>query len=221
MRVVMTGATGLVGGLVLKHLGRRADIRAITTLSRKEIVPLDARHRSINAPADEWPGVISQATHDVAVCCLGTTLREAGSKEAFVAVDLVAVTRFAQACRAAGVRQFVMVTSVGADERTRNFYLSTKGKAEAAVQQIGFERVDIMRPGLLVGKRKGPLRIGERLAIAVSPITDILTPAVLSRYRSISADTVARAIVSCVGNTDPGIFRHHNDEIRLIQSKVD
>lgn len=221
MKVILAGATGLVGGLALENLLARRDVSLVKTLTRS---PIDARasnHRVAVAPKEAWPDLLARETADIGVCCLGTTIRSAGSKEEFAAVDQVAVCAFAQACHGAGARQFIMVSSVGADPESRNFYLRTKGKAESAVRDIGFDRLDILRPGLLVGRRTGPIRMGERLAIALSPITDALTPNVLSRYRSVPATIVADAVSQCAGSQGRGVFKHHNDDMLSIRSVLD
>lgn len=221
MRVILAGATGLVGGMALKQLLKKPGVELVATITRRPVETGGPKHSAIIAPMEEWAAAVEKQPCDVGICCLGTTIKAAGSKDAFAAVDLVAVQAFAQACRKSGARQFIMVTSVGADPKSGNFYLATKGKAEIAACAAGFERVDIMRPGLLVGTRSGPTRVGERLAIAISPFTDLITPNVLSRYRSIPAECVAKAIAGITGATEHGIFRHHNDDMRAIQSNSD
>jgi uncharacterized protein YbjT (DUF2867 family) len=221
MRIILAGATGLIGGYVLERLLARSDVTNVTTVSRRALSAVDSKQDEIVAPASEWPAHIADRSCDVAVCCLGTTIKAAGSQQAFAALDHTTVVAFASACRAAGARQLLLVTSVGADAGSRNFYLSTKGKAEADIRGLGFARVDIFRPGLLTGQRPGPLRVGERLAMAVSPLTDTLTPNVLSRYRSVPAQSVADAMARLTGAQDAGAFVHHNDDMQAIISKTD
>lgn len=221
MRIILAGATGLIGGLALKRLLARDDVTNVATVSRRALPDVDSRQDQIVSPASEWPTHIADLKCDVAVCCLGTTIKAAGSQAAFAALDHAAVVAFAAACRSAGARQLLLVTSVGADAGSRNFYLSTKGKAEADVRGLGFSRIDIFRPGLLTGQRPGPMRVGERLAIAVSPLTDMLTPNVLSRYRSIPAARVAHAISGIAGAQEAGEFVHHNDDMRAFLSETD
>ena len=209
MRIVMTGASGLVGGLTLPKL-RGHDL---TLVGRHALpaVPPSVTER-VGAMA-EWPGLVAQSPCDVAICGLGTTIRVAGSQDAFAAVDRDAVIDFAKAAKTAGARPFLMVSSVGASAAARNFYLKTKGEAEAGVKALGFDRVDIFRPGLLRGDRQGPKRPGEAIMMAISPITDLLTPHVFDQYRSIAAASVAGAITACLGKPEGGIHVHENRDI--------
>lgn len=209
MRIVMTGASGLVGGLLLPRLAGHT----LTLVGRRDLpnAPPEAEQRV--GPVERWPALVTQSAHDVAICCLGTTIRVAGSQRAFAAVDRDAVIAFATAAKTSGVRQFLMITSVGANADARNFYLRTKGEAEAGAKAAGFERIDIFRPGLLRGNRQGTSRPGEGIMMALSPITDLLTPHVFDQYRSITAQSVASAIAACIGKNESGIHVHENRNI--------
>lgn len=213
MRIVMTGASGLVGGLLLPRLAGHE----LTLVGRRAVQGANAEQRI--GPMADWPGLVAQAApQDVAICCLGTTIRVAGSQPAFAAVDRDAVVAFAQAAKAAGARQFLLITSVGANAEARNFYLRTKGEAEAGVKAAGFDRIDIFRPGLLRGNRRGTSRPGEGIMMALSPITDLLTPHVFDQYRSIAAESVASAIASRVGRSEGGMHIHENRDILTLCS---
>ena len=183
---ILAGATGLVGGAVARLLPSEG----LTLIARRAVGIPNALQ--LTGAMSDWPQLIHGQSFDVGICCLGTTIKQAGSKEAFVAVDFDGVAAFAKAARTSGVGQFLMVSSVGADQGSSNFYLQTKGRAEAAVQGVGFARVDIFRPGLLRGDRGGPARLGESIGMAVSPFTDFLTPRGFDRYSSIAADDVAK-----------------------------
>lgn len=143
-------------------------------------------------------------------------MRAAGSEEAFRAVDLDSVVAFAAAARRAGARHMVTVSSVGADSSSRNFYLRTKGEMELALEALGFDRLDIFRPGLLRGSRRGDRRIGERIAIALSPVANLVLRGRLDRFAAIDAGLVAAAIAACLGSSEPGNFRHDNRAIRRL-----
>jgi uncharacterized protein YbjT (DUF2867 family) len=208
MRIILAGASGLVGGSVARKLVPTD----LTCLVRRKIGVLDGRIAQRVADPAAWPEQIAALRPEVAIATLGTTISAAGSKSAFAAIDLDLVRDFAKAARAAGARQFLMVSSVGANAKSGNFYLATKGKAEEAVTALGFDRVDIFRPGLLRGNRQEHRR-GESIAMAMSPLTDFLTPRLWDKYRSIEAKQVAAAIARAVGQADKGVFVHHHREM--------
>ncbi len=214
MRIIVAGATGLVGRELIKQLAMQPHVSQIVTIGRRPAEQNGTKLESLVGPVAQWPMMIEGRSFDVAISALGTTLRDAGSQDAFFALDHDAVVSFARAARAAGARQFQIVSSVGAHAASRNFYLGTKGKVESSIANVGFERIDILRPGLLRGRRTGPIRMGERIGIALSPLTDVLTPAVLSHYRSIPAAYVAAALADLAGTQEPGTFIHQNDEMR-------
>lgn len=213
MRIILAGATGLVGQRLLRLLCDAPEVSSVLTIGRRPSGQTHPKLEEKTGPIEQWPSLMGGQGADIAISTLGTTLADAGSQDAFFAVDHDAVLSFARAARAGGARQMLMVSSVGAHAASRNFYLATKGKTETSVDQVGFDRLDILRPGLLRGRRNGRLRVGERLAIAVSPLTDFLTPAVLARYRSIRANDVAAALRHLVGAAEQGIFVHHNEEM--------
>jgi uncharacterized protein YbjT (DUF2867 family) len=206
MTIILAGGSGLIGQALAKKL-EGPDLRLIT---RRQS---DASAEQIVAPVEAWPEHIGASSPGIAISTLGTTIKQAGSQAAFQAVDHGLVISVAQAAKDAGARHFIMVTSVGASAKSSNFYIKTKGETEEAVKAMGFDRVDILRPGLLKGNRQGPSRPMESLMIMLSPITDLFTPAVLSQYRSIEAQDVANAIAKLTKETTPGTFVHHNDEM--------
>lgn len=210
MRVLLAGATGLVGGLLLKRLEALETVTSIDLVGRRAVDGAGPKVTQHIGTIAEWPGLAGETRPDVAISALGTTLRQAGSEDAFFAVDHDAVVAVARAVGGAGARHFMMVSSVGAHAGSRNFYLATKGKAESAVQAVGFDRLDVFRPGLLRGNRGGERRIAEQIGILVSPLTDLITPRVLDHYRSIAADNVAGAMAAFAGNDTPGMFVHEN-----------
>jgi uncharacterized protein YbjT (DUF2867 family) len=205
----MAGSTGLIGGLLLQRLTGHD----LTLIGRRANPAASADTKQLIGDVADWPSLIAGVQADVAICTLGTTMAQAGSKDAFAAIDLDAVIAFSKAARACGARQFMMVSSVGANPKAGNFYLATKGRAEEGVKAIGFERVDIIRPGLLRGERGGSVRPVERLMIGLSPITNLLTPRMFDQYRAIDAGDVAGAMAKLVGQEGEGAFVHHNRQM--------
>jgi uncharacterized protein YbjT (DUF2867 family) len=215
-RIILAGATGLIGGHAVRILlDAGHDVSCI--MRRKDENLASAAHQII-AATEQWPERVCEVGADVAISCLGTTMRDAGSKAAFAAVDLELVTSFAAAAKAGGASHFISVSSVGADMGSSNFYLATKGKAEAKLAALGFARFDIMQPGLLRGDRDGPVRFGEQIGVLLSPLTDMLMMGSLARYRSISAENVARAIAALASAEGQGRFFHQNPAIEHLAS---
>lgn len=214
VRMVLIGATGLVGMSLIAEARSFPHVR-LTALSRREApLPDGARMEMIIADPANWPGAIADMKPDVLACALGTTIKAVGGDEqAFRAVDYGLVLQCAKAAAHGGVRQMVMVSSVGADPYAKNFYLKTKGEIEDAVKKQNFRRVDILRPGLLRGARGGEVRRAERLATIAAPVTDLLLHGQYRRFRSVQASDVARAMLALSGAKADGRFVHDNDAI--------
>ena len=212
MKLAIIGASGLIGAALTDRL--LAENRSVTALLRRSTGRTDPLFAERIAPVSAWPEQIAGVQPEVAVSALGTTIAVAGSRAAFEAIDLDAVTTFARAAREAGARQMIAVSSVGADPDASTFYLRTKGRMEQALADIGFDRLDLFRPALLLGKRAGPPRIGERIAIALSPVMTLLLRGPFERYAPIAAETVAAAMAAAAGNPAPGVFVHEYRAIR-------
>jgi uncharacterized protein YbjT (DUF2867 family) len=208
-RIAMIGATGLVGSQLRPLLESK---HKLLVLGRR---PSGAAGEKIGSMA-EWPALLAGERVDVAMSTLGTTRKAAGSWDAFMAVDRDAVLAFAKAAHACGARHFLAVSSSGANPASRNAYLQLKGEVEDALAAVGFDRVDILRPGLLLGKRSGKPRLLEKVAVIADPISRIFLRGSWDRYAGINAAVVARAMAALVERHEPGLFRHHNREIRAL-----
>lgn len=209
---LLVGATGMVGGAVIAN----ADALRLTILARRETAGLPPQHKLLVAPPEQWGEIIAAERPAIFISCLGTTIRQAGSQAAFRAVDHDLVLAAARAAKEGGAQQAIVVSSVGASAKAGNFYLRTKGETEDGLRALGFERLDILRPGLLTGERQGPARVGEGIAMLAAPLTNALLHGSLRRYRSIPGETVARAIVALAGRADSGRHIHENDAIRAL-----
>lgn len=212
-RIALVGATGLIGRQVLDKL--LADGHQVSIMARR---PVGLAHPSLTeqvAPVEAWPDLIAATKPDVAISCLGTTWKLAGKSEAaFRAVDQHLVVAAMEAARKSGARHAITVSSVGANAGTSTFYLRIKGEVEQSLGAMGFDRIDIMRPGLLRGERGKDRRFGERMGILLSPVTDaVMSIGGLRRYRSISSAVVANAIAALVSEDTSGTFVHENDAI--------
>lgn len=214
MRIALIGGTGLVGRQVADRL--LAAGQEVHAILRRPSGRTGSGWNEHVAPIAGWLEIASRLSADVAISTLGTTMRSAGSQAAFRAVDHDAVIGFARAARQAGMRHMVTVSSVGADLGSGNFYLRLKAEVEEALSSIGFDRLDIFRPGLLRGQRGGERRLGERFGIMVSPLANLLLQGPLDRYAAIDGSVVADAIVSVLDEGPSGRQVHENRAIRRL-----
>lgn len=209
MKIVLIGGSGLVGSHLLDMLSQSCahDVHAIL---RRAVADRVGVTQHI-APTGNWRSIIASAQPDAFISTLGTTIRQAGSQAAFAAIDK---TLLLDCAAASSAKQALVVSSVGAGGS--GFYLKIKGEAEDGLKTLKFDRLDIFRPGLLLGDRPGPPRPAERLGMALAPLTNLLTPRSLDRYRAIEAAHVASAIAALIGAQPSGHFIHHNREMRVL-----
>ncbi|ATW04173.1 NAD(P)H-binding protein [Sphingorhabdus sp. YGSMI21] len=212
-KILIVGATGLIGGLLTRKLVEQGRDKTLHLLLRRPYRE-DVGKAKIHVQLQEnWPATIAKIKPDIVISCLGSTRKKAGSKEEFAAVDRDLVGAVAAAAKATGARQFIAISSTMADSSASSFYLKTKGEAEDLMRAQNFDRLDIIRPGLLRGERANDNRLGERLAIAASPVMDMLLHGKFRRFRSILASDVAEAILVLTGDKAPGAFIHENDDV--------
>lgn len=212
--VVIVGASGLIGTQVAGLVAGRG-VRDTHLLVRRDVhAPAGATVHV--ADASDWPAALDRVNPAILVCCLGTTISQAGSQAAFESIDYQLVVDLARTARGRGARQMIVISSVGASASSSNFYLRTKGRMESAVSALAFDRFDIFRPGLLLGDRAGPARLGERVGMMIAPITNFLTPRRFDRYRAVDSRVVAKAVVAVIGAGSDGQFIHHNREMHAL-----
>ena len=211
MSLLLAGGTGLVG-------------RSLIALAKSRLIPITTVGRRITGEVEnelvvDFSDLPSLPSADIAICTLGTTMRDAGSKPAFKGVDFDAVMAFARAAKQSGVRHFLVVTAVGADTESRAFYSRIKGAVEIELTTIGFDRLDILRPGLLLGQRQSR-RFVEQFLQGVSPAIALITRGPWARYASISAEQLAGALLALCHETSPGIFYHQSPELQFLGDKA-
>ena len=199
MRVLVAGGTGLVGKAALIAAAKQ-NIHTIAVGRR----PSGHGAEEIVADFDALPS-LPQA--DVALCALGTTIKRAGSKAAFKAVDYSAVMAFAAAAQQSGVNHFIVVTAVGSNPDSSVFYSSVKGAVERDLDAMGFARLDIVQPGLLLGPRTEKRPVEEFLQ-TVSPVMDIFMRGPWKRYGSVRAEELGEVLIRLSQQQAPGVFRH-------------
>jgi uncharacterized protein YbjT (DUF2867 family) len=196
---MLVGATGLVGGFVLRQALADERIARVVAPTRRALAP----HGKLENPVVDFDSLPQDAewwSVDAVVCALGTTIRQAGSEAAFRKVDYELPLAVAKLTRARNARAFVLTSSVGADAGSRTFYLRVKGEVENAIGRCGFPSFTIVRPSMLGGERaqSRPLeRLGMKSMQALAP----LIPA---RWRVVSGEAVATALLACAIRAKPG-----------------
>lgn len=193
MKALIAGASGLVGSNLLELLLQDSRFGKIVAVGRRRL--------NISSPKLEelildWnsDSAFELPPADVAFCCLGTTIKKAGSQDAFRKVDHDYVIRFARSSFRSGVKHFLVVSAIGSSERSKIFYSRVKGEMEQDLKKIGFETLHIFQPSLLLGERQEK-RFGESLAIRLFPFYQPLLVGPLRKQMPIEARVVAKSML--------------------------
>jgi uncharacterized protein YbjT (DUF2867 family) len=208
---IIAGASGLVGSYCLERLLRDERYGKIHSLVR---TPSGRQHPRLQEQCVDFASLdqlTSNPTVDDVYCCLGTTIGQAGSEEAFEMVDRVYVLALAALARKNGARRFLLVSALGADPASGIFYNKIKGQVEVELQQLDFTALHIFRPSLLTGPRK-EFRLGERLA---APLARLIRPVLrggLAKFRAVHADHVASCMIQAAFSDVEGVEIHYPSE---------
>ncbi len=205
-KALVIGASGLIGQQLIDLLLQDENYSVIALI--RTALPIQ-HERLIQVPFnfDNPNNEVIQA--DEIFCCLGTTIKVAGSQQAFYKVDFEYVLDIAKRAYRNGAKKFALVSSMGANKNSTVFYSKTKGAIEEAVTQIGYESLFIFRPSLLLGKRTG-FRLGERIAQYFFTFFSILIP---KKYQAIQAKQVAKAMIVCMNTGDKGVHILESNKI--------
>ncbi len=210
---IVAGATGLTGGSLLTGLLADPRYATVHALVRKAVLPpqpkliehiVDFEHLDNLLEACDGAGD--------AFCCLGTTIKKAGSKTAFHQVDFDYVLNFARAAKAAGATRLMVMSSLGANAKSGVFYSRVKGEMEIAVSALGFDELHIFQPSFLVGDRTES-RLGERMGITAFQIISPFLFGPARKYRAIEATDVARAMIRAAWSGKQGQHIYTSDVI--------
>lgn len=206
--VLLAGATGLLGSQILQGLIRDDDISEVRVLVRR---PLDRalvgpKVRELVADYDALDAHPEWFRVDQVFSALGTTIRQAGSQEAFRRVDRDYPLMLAKLAHAQGARHFLLVSSAGADSRSRVFYSRVKGEVEEALRRVGYKALTIARPSFLLGPRK-ERRVGEIVMTRLA----VLLP---SSMKPVQSRKVASALVRAAREGKPGVVILDNLTLR-------
>ena len=216
-RALIAGATGLTGSRLLGLLLASQQYASVHALLRRPLP--DAQRPGSGAAAERLVvhvtdfaspgrGTDLPAVDDVYLC-LGTTMRAAGSRQAFRRIDFDATVALARLARRRGASRCALVSALGADASSRFFYCRVKGETEAALAALGYASLTVLRPSLIDGER-AERRTGERLALAIARP---LAPVLPARWRPVSADAIARCMLAAVLRGEPGLRVLESDRI--------
>ena len=211
--VLIAGATGLVGSECLARLLGDPGYERVVALVRRPLPHTDPKleQRVIEFDRLGAAGVDFPSATDV-FCCLGTTMRQARSQQAFRQVDFTYVVALAAQALDHGARQFLLVSSLGANPKAPFFYSRVKGETEAAIAALPFEAKQIFRPSILLGAR-AESRPGERAGIVAMRGASFLMVGPMRKYRPIAAATVAEAVVRVARKAPRGVNIYESNDI--------
>jgi uncharacterized protein YbjT (DUF2867 family) len=208
---LVAGGTGLIGRKLIELICENPDFGHVLHVGRRSS-GLNHHKLSENLGADMSAADISGSGVDVAFCCLGTTMARAGSKEAFYAVDHDLCVSFGLLAQLHGATLMIMVSSLGADAGSGNYYLRVKGETERDLAALGFRRFVAVRPSLLLGPRSES-RPGERAGQVLMGVLNPLFVGSLKRYKAITAGQVAQAMVILAGQDGNGVKVVENERL--------
>ena len=206
-KTIVLGSTGLIGKHLLTYLGEKDS--SVIAITRRSINDLPKNVSTMIIDFDEFlvQGHLPDCEH--IYICLGTTIKKAGSQASFKKVDLDYCLGFAKKARESGATKISLVTSVGADADSKNFYLKTKGQLENKIKAVGFDSVNIFQPGLLLGNRD-EVRPLEFLGQYGSFLLNMVLVGALKKYRSIEASNVANSMANSSNKNGINYFSYED-----------
>ena len=193
-KALIVGASGLIGGYCIQTLLDDPNYSEVIALVRRPLLISHHKLQEVRVNFDDLEqGVSSISVNDV-YCCLGTTIKKAGSQDSFRAIDLSLVVAVAERMKKQGAEQFLVISSLGADENSKVFYNRTKGEMEEALRELSYPCLRIIRPSLLLGKRN-EFRLGEKIGAVLTPLLKPFLVGSLQKYTPVKAESVARFMV--------------------------
>lgn len=207
MKVAIAGASGLVGRHLIELLVGEGKIESVVSFVRSKSA---VRHSKVQERIVDFHSILEPNLSgcEVGLCCLGTTMKKAGSKDLFYKVDHDYVLNFAKFCRSSGAKTFIVVSAMGANPSSSVYYNQVKGRTEKDLEGIGFESLIILRPSLLLGKRL-EARTGEDLAQRILTPLSFLFKGPFAAYKPIQGLAVAiRMKDECLKAENPAVSGH-------------
>jgi uncharacterized protein YbjT (DUF2867 family) len=215
---LIAGASGLVGGYCLNLLLQSSRYSQVISIGRHDLPLIHPKLEQRVVAFDKLKSSSILVADDI-FCCLGTTIKKAGSEEAFYKVDHTYVVDLANITAQLGATQFLVISAMGADPESRIFYNKVKGKMEQDVKKLDLGAIHIFRPSLLLGDRDEK-RTGEELASKLLRPLSKLMIGPLSKYKPIEAETVAKGMVYAAAQNSTGKFTYLSDQIAEMGTKL-
>ncbi|GLU51987.1 oxidoreductase [Dyadobacter frigoris] len=209
---LVIGATGLVGKQVLNYLLASPIYNQIKILTRRAT---GLKHEKLNEIFFDFdkPDASLVKADDI-FCCLGTTIKKAGSEEAFKKVDFQYPLQIGRLGKLNGSSKYLIVSSMGADSKSFIFYNRVKGEIEKELTDLHYDTLHILRPSLLLGDRGGEARFGEKIGEVLAKILDPVMVGPLKKYAAIDSAKVARGMVELAQLPEKGLFIHDSAELQ-------
>ncbi|MDA9638772.1 NAD(P)H-binding protein [bacterium] len=213
-QVTLFGATGLIGGYLLKFLLKDSDIHLINLVGRK---PFHLKHDKINnivIDFEDFSSILNSVSgSELVFVSIGTTMSKVnGDKQKYKSVDFDIIFNIAKACKQKNVRQLIYVSSLGANSNSSNFYLRLKGEIDEAIAELNLNSTSVFRPSVLLGKRNES-RPGEKILQFVMPLLDFIIP---SDSKAIKAEDVAKSMLNNSKNYKSGFHIFQYNQIKNI-----
>lgn len=217
---VIVGASGVVGGHLINYLLASQNYSRVVSLGRRKLdIESDKLVQHV-INFDTFGTYAPLIKGDDLYLTIGTTMAKAKSKEAFKKVDFTYALNIAKAASDNGMNQLMLVSSVGADVDSVIFYSRIKGELEAAIKELTFWSIHIFRPSILLGERPES-RAGESIAKVIGKGLDFVLGGLLSKYKPVEAETVAKAMVAKAQELDAGIHIYPSHWIQKLSEKED
>lgn len=211
LSALVFGSTGLTGSFLTELLSKDSQYERVIIFVRKEIKLYHGKIKQVVFNPERIEEIKHEIIGDQLFCCLGSTIKKAGSKEAFFKVDHHLIIDIAKAAKANGIKVFSLISSIGANPKSSNFYLNTKGLTEEVLKSMDFDNLVILRPSMLLGLRSENRPLEETGKVVFKALGKLMIGK-LKKYRPIHAETVARAMIK-IANQNQRIIILESDKI--------
>jgi uncharacterized protein YbjT (DUF2867 family) len=214
-KAIIAGASGLIGSKLLDLLLQSPEYDEVLALVRRELPAKHPKLVQLVVNFDKLGDYADSINGNAIFCCLGSTKKKTPDLTVYRKIDHDYPVRLAELAKQKGVNQFHLVSSMGANSKSSNFYTKMKGETEESIQQVGLNSVHIYQPAFLTGDRKEH-RPMEGFLLVLMKVIDPLLIGSLKKYRSIPAETVAKAMLNQSLKKDEGVFIYTSDKIKLL-----